>query len=200
MRGRPNRYDPVAVPEIRCSLFARRISTAATRPCSLHPPPAALAGLPTSIRFHIKLFRILIENCQMTSVRRASKIRENRLAVRVCGIYRATKPSRFRVTPLRPLEYFSVFRCPVFGGLPAATLLLYHISCPFASLFRKKTKKGRGIRLSPVFRHPVVCGGRPRLPEPMNHPKSVPRPEPIIHSVRGRSLTPSGYSSAALTA
>ena len=45
---------PVAVPEICCSLSARQISTAATRPCSLFPPPAALAGLPTSIRFRIR--------------------------------------------------------------------------------------------------------------------------------------------------
>jgi len=37
---------PVAVPEICCSLFARQISTAATRLFSLHPPPAALETLP----------------------------------------------------------------------------------------------------------------------------------------------------------
>ena len=39
---------PVAVPEILRSLFARRISTAATPFCSLFPPPAALAKVPAS--------------------------------------------------------------------------------------------------------------------------------------------------------
>ena len=39
-------FSPVAVPEILCSLFARRISTAATRPSPLHPPPAARRRAP----------------------------------------------------------------------------------------------------------------------------------------------------------
>ena len=45
---------PVAVPKICCSLTHRQILTAATPFCSLHPPPAALANVPTSIRFHIQ--------------------------------------------------------------------------------------------------------------------------------------------------
>ena len=43
---------PVAVPEILCSLAARRISTAATPYCSLYPPQAALANVPASIPLH----------------------------------------------------------------------------------------------------------------------------------------------------
>ena len=39
-------FSPVAVPEILCSLFARRISTAATRPSPLLPPPAARRRAP----------------------------------------------------------------------------------------------------------------------------------------------------------
>ena len=44
---------PVAVPEIFCLLFAHKISTAATPFCSLHPPQAALANVPTSIPIRI---------------------------------------------------------------------------------------------------------------------------------------------------
>jgi hypothetical protein len=40
---------PVAVPEIFFSLSARKISTAATPYCSLHPPQAALANVPASV-------------------------------------------------------------------------------------------------------------------------------------------------------
>ena len=40
---------PVAVPEILCSLFARRIPTAATPRPPLTPPLAAVGLVPTSI-------------------------------------------------------------------------------------------------------------------------------------------------------
>ena len=46
---------PVAVPEIFCSLIARKISTAATPYCSLHPPQAALANVPTSVSLRMAL-------------------------------------------------------------------------------------------------------------------------------------------------
>ena len=50
---------PVAVPKICCSLSLRQILTAATPFCSLYPPPAALANIPTSIRFRMDLFGCL---------------------------------------------------------------------------------------------------------------------------------------------
>ena len=43
------RNVPVAVPEICCSLSLRQISTAATPFCSLNPPQAAVANVPTAV-------------------------------------------------------------------------------------------------------------------------------------------------------
>ena len=47
MRRQDLNLRPVAVSEIPCSLRARGISTAATPFCSLHPPQAALANVPS---------------------------------------------------------------------------------------------------------------------------------------------------------
>ena len=52
---RRSQTSPVAVPEIFRSLSAHKISTAATPFCSLLPPPAALANVPTLIPLHTRL-------------------------------------------------------------------------------------------------------------------------------------------------
>ena len=94
-------------------LLAEAVGFEPTSPCGLPDFERLPLWLRSSLsvpfftRFHCKTGqnepnsrkndRKLIENCHMTSVRRASKIRENRLAVRFHGRYRGTKPSRFRV-------------------------------------------------------------------------------------------------------
>lgn len=51
---------------VRCSLC--KISTVATSYCSLHPPPAALANVSTSIQFRVlsykKHYNIFLHVCQ----------------------------------------------------------------------------------------------------------------------------------------
>ena len=117
-------------PFMRCS---RKISTAATPYCSLHPPPAALANVPASVTLRV---------CQLPLGRSVAIWNCLRLSLGCSGKPDAPITGPPRYVPLRCPK--SSARCPLAGFRPLPLL--------FARFFRRRRRSQTSpLRVPSIF-------------------------------------------------